>query len=179
MVSKGEKQKAPKPVAPTCDICCETLNKTTRRFVNCPYCQKGSCMQCAKTYLCTTVNDTHCMHCKVRWNSAFVRDTFPNAWLSKEYRNMREKILFDTEVSKIPDTQKFCDASKKRAALIKEKEVLYLEIKEAKEVLVKKGREYEECNQDIWILNEDMQNRTAAAPAERLPVSKMQRTWQS
>jgi len=144
-----------KKPAELCDICCETYNKSSRKKVQCPFCEKQSCMQCTKRYISSTVRDPHCMHCKVGWNTGFIRTTFPGTWLNKDFKELREKILFDTEIAKIPDTQKFCDLSKRRETLKIEKEVLYEAIKDQKETITKTNKEYEECNGDIWILSEE------------------------
>jgi len=95
------------------------------------------------------------MHCKVGWNTSFIRSTFPSTWLSKDYKDVREKILFDLELAKIPDTQRFCDASVRRNDLKQKREEALEAIKILKEEVSLRQKQYEECNQDIWILNEE------------------------
>ncbi|MCW2763450.1 MAG: hypothetical protein JWR85_3651 [Marmoricola sp.] len=147
-----KKEKKEKPPAPSCAICCEAYNKTARKQLDCPFCNNSCCMQCAKTYLGGTIADPHCMHCKVAWNNSFMREKFPSSWLSKEYRAIREKLLFDIECAKIPMTQKFCDAASSREKVRKERDSLLENIKESRKRLDGLKSEYDDCNQYIWIM---------------------------
>jgi len=113
-------------------------------------------MHCAKTYISTTVSDPHCMHCKVVWNNSFLRSKFPQAWLNKDYKRIREKLLFDQEVAKIPETQKYCNAAKERESEKINRDDLSKTLKELKGSLNDMRNLYEECNQDIWLLKDDV-----------------------
>ena len=148
MVTKKEKEKEKEPV---CDICCENLNKSSRKLIQCNYCKKGSCLTCAKTYISTELGDPHCMFCKVAWNYNFIKNTFPSAWLSKDYRHIREKILFDMEIAKIPETQELCKPMSEKKSLIKDKQDCQNNLKTLKMELENKKSAYEICNQDIWL----------------------------
>ena len=167
-IKKPKKEKAP---VESCDICCENFNKSNRKPVECPYCSRKCCLLCSKTYLSTIIKDPHCMHCKVGWNTAFIRSTFPSTWLSKEYRDIREKILFDLELAKIPDTQRFCDASVRRERAKHEREDTFESVKKIKDEIASLQKQYEECNQDIWILSEEKEND---AELEQLKVKSHQ-----
>src|SRR6478609_1004160 len=112
------KEKKPKEPEQTCDICCEKINKSGRKLVSCPFCSKSACLGCQKMFLSSIIRDPHCMHCKTGWNNAFIRNNFPSTWLDKEYKEIREKILLDQELAKIPDTQRFCEAAKRKETLI-------------------------------------------------------------
>jgi len=104
------------------------------------------------------------MHCKVKWNHNYIRSTFPSSWLSKDYKNIREKILFDTELAKIPDSQRFCDAwlnvEKIERRLAEKTERL----KQTRHSLSETRYEYEQCNQDIWLLHENENEQQTVDP---------------
>lgn len=137
-----------------CSICDEETNKTNRKIVSCPYCSESSCLQCAKNYISTKIADPHCMHCMVAWNTFFVKNTFPASWLNKDYKNIREELLFDAELAKIPDSQRFCEAAKTKIDLSKEKEILSKKLKINKEDIEKTKKKYDFINEDIWLLSE-------------------------
>lgn len=142
----------------TCDICCDVYNKSTRKSVQCPFCSKNCCLQCAKMYISATAKDPHCMHCKVGWNSNFVRTVFPSTWLNKDYRNLREIILFDMEVAKMSDTQQFCEAYKHKGECILKKES-YLEVqKDLKAKSKQITKLYDQCKQNLWFINDENEN---------------------
>ena len=137
-----------------CPICCEVYTKT-RKPIECGYCQKAACLSCAKTYIATEMGEPHCMHCRVAWNEEFIRSHFPKSWLSKEYKALREKLLLDVECSKIPHTQHFCAIKKQLNELKSNKDVLAQYIKELKEEHSTISNKYEECNQEIWMRQND------------------------
>jgi prefoldin subunit 5 len=147
-------RKVVKKEEPMCDICCEKYNKSNRKPIECLFCGKLSCINCTKMYISTTIKDPHCMHCKVGWNTAFIRSVFPSSWLNKDYKEIREKILFDMETAKIPETQKFCDAWVHRDVLKKQKDSLLESLKQTKGLMESLSKRYEECKQDIWLLSE-------------------------
>ena len=89
----------------SCDVCCNTFNKTNHKKVSCSFCDLGACRTCCQTYLLSTVEDAHCMGCKVRWDREFV-----DTWCTKKFRNTdfrrhRENVLFEREKALFPETQ--------------------------------------------------------------------------
>lgn len=88
-----------------CTICVETFNKTVRKPVTCSQCQHVACMACVKTYLLQTVHQPHCMHCRKEWDLDMLNSYFSQSFLSKEYRAMRETILFEEEKTYLPALQ--------------------------------------------------------------------------
>ena len=134
----------------SCPICVgeySSKNKSIKCF-SCDYC---SCSTCTKRYLGTTSLTPNCMNCKIAWNDVFLRSTFPKSWLSKDYKKMREKVLFDLELSKIPDTQVYCRAYIKEKDLVKEKNIVEAEISELKKKISLDSKEYETSTQDVWM----------------------------
>jgi hypothetical protein len=95
------------------------------------------------------------MHCKIGWNHAFMRATFPSSWLNKEYKQIRRKLLFDQEVAKIPDTQRFCEAAREKADALRHRGLLNDELTLLRTALSENKSAYEDCTQDIWIIKDD------------------------
>ncbi len=54
-------QKRVKKIIPTCQICAETFNKSSRLPLECPYCQFESCRTCCETYILSE-SDVKCMN---------------------------------------------------------------------------------------------------------------------
>lgn len=88
-----------------CSICCEKFNATTRKEVVCGFCPQTCCRQCYKTYLSGSVNGPHCMSCKVPWNMDKMWADFPKAFIDKDLRQHMEKIIYDREKARLPETQ--------------------------------------------------------------------------
>jgi len=89
----------------SCDVCCNTFNKTNHKKVSCSFCDLGACRTCCQTYLLSTVEDAHCMGCKARWDRQFV-----DTWCTVKFRNTdlrrhREFVLFEREKALFPETQ--------------------------------------------------------------------------
>jgi len=107
------------------------------------------------------------MHCKISWNDAFLRSTFPKTWITKDYRKMREQVLFDVEVSKIPDTQIFCHAYAREKELQKELKTLELQLKTQKMRVLQDAAAYETSTHDVWM---DSNNKTLKDKSFELKV---------
>ena len=90
----------------TCNICVENYNKSFRTKVTCK-CGFEACRNCIKTYLVDVdqMNDAHCMSCKVQWDRQFLVDSFEKTFMIKTWKNHREKILYERELSMMPETQ--------------------------------------------------------------------------
>lgn len=98
-------------MAGSCAICCESLNRSTRKLVTCNYCQHEACLACCKTYILQSVQEPHCMNCRVPWNIDFITNTFTRVFFKTEYRKHRENVLFEREKALFPETQQRIRAS--------------------------------------------------------------------
>jgi hypothetical protein len=96
-----------------CSICCEKMNKTTRKSISCRYCEKTACMACTRTYLLNTHNIPHCMHCRKEWPKNFLSRTFPSTFLKKDLRQKRETVLFEQEKTFLPELQPYGEIQRK------------------------------------------------------------------
>jgi hypothetical protein len=90
---------------PTCGICCESYNKVANTEVKCCFCQESSCRRCIQTFLTSTTNDPHCMHCKKVWEREFIDDNLTATYRMNDYKKHRENILLDREIALMPATQ--------------------------------------------------------------------------
>ena len=90
----------------SCNVCVEDYNKTSRTKVTCK-CGFEACRNCIKTYLVDVdqMNDAHCMSCKVQWDRQFLTSSFEKTFMTKTWKNHRENILYERELSMMPETQ--------------------------------------------------------------------------
>ena len=120
-----------------CCICEETYNRVANTEVVCSSCQVSSCRRCIQTYLVSTTNDPHCMHCKKAWEREFIDDNLTATYRMNDYKKHRENILLDREIALMPATQY-------RAEQIKEADKLYSEMMPPLDAQLKEL--YEETN---------------------------------
>jgi hypothetical protein len=110
-----------------CSICCENYNNSKRRETACPYCDKSACMECYMKIFLNNSNPAECVypdctdgeHGKKPWNIQYLSDNFPKSFIwgqgtnakgatdktTKSYRQHREEILADQQMSLMPATQ--------------------------------------------------------------------------
>jgi hypothetical protein len=105
IVQTEQKDKAERAERPTCGICIEPYNKIANTEVICCFCEKSACRRCIQTFLTTSTNDPHCMHCSKVWDRDFVDDNLTMTYRMGEYKSHRENILLDREISLLPATQ--------------------------------------------------------------------------
>lgn len=88
-----------------CNICTEDFTKKNP-CVTCPQCEIGACRECCGRYILDQ-RIGKCMNnnCKIEWTRQFMAKTFSKQWMSKEWKNMRENVLFDREKALLPATQ--------------------------------------------------------------------------
>lgn len=102
-----------------CQICCQNINKTSHKEIECPKCHFICCMQCIKDYLIHNAIDFHCMKCNMIWTRAMIFSNFPTSFMNKKWKQHQEEIFFTRESSYIPDEQElskiwFTSADKKK-----------------------------------------------------------------
>lgn len=123
-----------------CGICCEKLDKKTRKKISCPYCEYVCCLSCFKHYLLDTSEDAHCMNCRKTLSLDFIAQVTPKIFHNQEYRKKRTDIAVELEKSLLPHTQTLVeDEIKKRKDietiknLEKEKRMIMIRLREIKE----------------------------------------------
>ena len=91
-----------------CNICCEKINSSTRKVVECNFCSFDLCRTCFQTYIADPdVTVPVCMNpvCKKELSDDFIQDNVSKVFYGKEYRNKVQKKILDTETSFFPVTQ--------------------------------------------------------------------------
>ena len=90
-----------------CMICYEG-EKVRNPLVQCPYvtCQFEACRKCCQRYMLEQ-RVSKCMNisCGKEWDRQFVVETFPKAFITGEWKKMKEQVLFDREKALLPATQ--------------------------------------------------------------------------
>lgn len=112
---------------PACPICAEPYTSVVRKETECGQCHKKACIKCVETYMCSSIEDPHCMHCRTTWTRAFLNTICSNTFLNKTYFVHRQTVLVNREKSFLPAYQvvaerelKARDMGKEDAALMKQ-----------------------------------------------------------
>lgn len=97
----------------SCIICTEVFNKTTNKSIKC-YCNFVCCKACVKKYILSKTEKAHCMNCKTEWNHEFMYNNLDSSFIKDEYAKYRENILYEKELSMMPETQAFINEEKEK-----------------------------------------------------------------
>ena len=89
----------------TCAICCEYLNKTVHKPIECNFCQHITCLTCYKTYIMGSSHRIHCINCRKVWTREMISKQFPDNFIFGEYKKRREELLYEEQRSFFPTTQ--------------------------------------------------------------------------
>jgi hypothetical protein len=111
-----------KAAALDCSVCCERVTKKNQ--VACHYCDYVACKSCAKRFLLDSVNPL-CMNCKKPWNREMISEKFGKTFVAKEYKQKRERDLFETEKALLPETQEIATRQKRLKEI--NKEILFVQ----------------------------------------------------
>lgn len=125
----------------SCNVCIEDFNKTSRSKVTCK-CGFEACRDCIKKYLLDQTMDAHCMSCKVQWNRQFLNESFEKTFITKTWKTYRENLLFEKELSMMPETQVYVE----KLVNIEKKEI---EKKNIMEELTKIVERLDVCDKEL------------------------------
>ena len=90
----------------SCNICCDSYNKSSRSKVACCYCDFDVCRTCCETYILSeTVPKCMKPNCGKEWSRKFLRENFTNVFLTSKFKEHLENTLFDQEKALMPATQ--------------------------------------------------------------------------
>ena len=103
----------------TCDVCCEKINKTQHKIVECFSCNYEACRACIQKYILSIYDDPHCMNCKIPWKREFIDSFCTKNFRRVEYKNHRENVLLEREKLLIPETQPEVERIKKARNLVR------------------------------------------------------------
>lgn len=108
--------------APTCSICIEPFNKTSRLHVECPTCSISLCRTCLQTYALTQSTEPFpCVNaptCTTQWTREFLDKNVTAVFRAHTYRKHREKVLTDRERARLPSTQEDAFAVKEANTIV-------------------------------------------------------------
>ena len=88
-----------------CEVCCEKINNSNHKKVECPFCDLKSCRSCSQKYLLSIVEDPHCMGCKHDHTRAFIDTYCSEQFRNRDLKHHRELVLFEREKARLPETQ--------------------------------------------------------------------------
>ena len=91
----------------SCPVCLEKYTKKLRKNIQCTHCDFVSCKSCLQTYMLSQFQDPHCMKCKHEYSRDFVDSFCTRKFRNVDYKKHREKILYDREMAKMPETQPY------------------------------------------------------------------------
>lgn len=95
----------------SCEVCDEKFNKTTRKPIKCGYaeCAYEACATCHKRYMLDkSYQKPHCMSCKKELLPE-QKAGFSKSFWDNEFREAREKVLFEEEKTFLPPLQAEAD----------------------------------------------------------------------
>lgn len=108
-----------------CNICCESINKSVRKPITCPYCEFLCCLRCFKRFLLESAGNSSCMMCKRELSLDFITRNTPKTFHNIEYRAHRTQILYERERSLLPTTQHLAEEELEKRRIQKENKFLY------------------------------------------------------
>lgn len=88
----------------TCEICTDSINRSTRQGVGCPRCEKVACTRCVERYLMESMMDAHCMFCRELWDPIFLRRKLSARFMNETYKKHREDMLWEQQRARLPET---------------------------------------------------------------------------
>ena len=88
-----------------CSVCTDSINKTTRKPVECLHCGYMACQSCVKRFLLENTVVPKCMSCKAEWNMEFIRSKLPRSFMDKEYREHQKGALLVEAEANLGDLQ--------------------------------------------------------------------------
>lgn len=110
----------------SCEICCENINRSTRKLITCILCDnpKSACFECFSKYLLDSNSIApKCLFCQRELTMDFVHDN-TNKTFVKQYSNHIFNLRFSLEESKLPESQDA--ANRQRWDLEKERKLKLL-----------------------------------------------------
>ena len=157
-----------------CDICCESINKSTRKLVNCTKCDIKTCLQCVKTYITNTINDAHCIGCKNPYDMDYMLTNIPKTWVRTIYKEHTMNVLVDREVAKFGGDMYDAERKKiikKKVELMRDEEIEYYK---EMDIIKKKYEKTRNSIEEKWL--EDMKELNELYGVEGIDDDKKQKT---
>ncbi len=121
------------PEAPSCEICFDGFNKSTRKQVTCAYCSHNFCRGCVEQYVLSQGEQIVCpeTECRMPWLEEFVDEQFTAVFRGSTLRKHREKFVLDREKARLPELQERARRYKIALEGKDDKHSIYVAAKEA------------------------------------------------
>lgn len=100
----------------SCTICVEDYNKINREVI-CISCSLSCCKRCFRRYTTDPAHYFKCMGCGYEFDRASLYSIMGVSFMNKEYKSIREAILFDREKTFFPATQLLIEQEQEIAQL--------------------------------------------------------------
>ena len=89
----------------SCPVCLNTYTSILRKKCVCNYCKEAACCKCIERYLLDRIEDAHCLHCRVNYNDAVLKEICSKTYLQNVYFKHRQEILVSRERANLPGLQ--------------------------------------------------------------------------
>jgi len=141
-----------------CSVCVETLNKSNRKAVTCPFCQYTACKSCAQQYLLSQiVLQASCMNCSKAWDHFLLVQLFGSTWTNGVFTDHIATLLYDRERTTIQKVQLSLEINREKEKIQKRINELYKEIHRLNQEVnvLSQRKERETSNFSFRCVNED------------------------
>lgn len=113
MLSKKE-EKETKEEPECCSICSEHYTPVLRKKITCKFCLNKTCCKCIEQYLLGKHEDAHCLHCRVNYTDAMLKEICTKTYLQQRYFKHRQEVLINRERASLPGLQVVAMEERKR-----------------------------------------------------------------
>ena len=140
-----------------CSICCEKFNKSTHIKVECNTCTGDTfaCRKCCEYFLLNNMSEPKCMICKINWDKEFMLKFFSKKFINNEIKELKENILLEKEIAKLPETQEFAHNLKMIKSLEKQSEIIKNEKLQLKIKICKLDTQFRDIQESIYQLKHE------------------------
>ena len=94
-----------KPEPECCMVCMDNYTPIIRKKCVCKYCKADTCSKCIERYLLEKHQDAHCLHCRVNYNDATLREICTKTYVQHVYFKHRQEVLINRERANLPGLQ--------------------------------------------------------------------------
>lgn len=136
----------------SCGVCCDAFNLSTRKKVVCNYCTFDVCTGCSEKYLLESSQDAHCMNCRHAWNREAMETIFSKKFVTVEYKNHRSNLMFQRQLSMLPETQPYVEIERQRLKYVGMEDVAKATLKIKKQA----WRKFTESKDPVQMLPDEL-----------------------
>lgn len=152
-----------------CSICCDTFTKSKRAPITCKKCGLRVCRTCLEKYILTNESLTQilCMtpDCGCVWDRGFLAQHLTQICMRKKYPRHRGDLLFQHEISRLPETMPFVETRKRLDGLRKNRREITAKAREIRTHL-------RELNNQLYYLGREMHQLERDDGTSRTPTQE-------